>query len=83
MPDLLHPEIIKPLVDDACSSSRTVNVGNVNSVHIKLFARGSEPKTVVALLVGNQREAEISSEDHKGIIAFTDGINQGIRDLAA
>ena len=83
MVDLLHPEIIQPLVDEACATSRTVPVGDINSVNIKLVARGSAPKTVVALLVGAQREAEISSEDHRGIIAFTDGINQGVKALAA
>lgn len=83
MVDLLHPEIIKPLVDEACATNRTVTVGDINHVHIKLIARGAERKTVVALLTGPQKTVEVSSETHKGILAFTHGINQGVQALAA
>lgn len=84
MVDLLHPEIIKPLVDEACATKRVVTVGDINHVHIKLIARNGETQTnVVALLTGPQKSAEVSSEAHKGIVAFTDGINQGVQSLAA
>lgn len=83
MKNLLHPEVIRPCVNEAKLTKKVVRLGSINDVDIRFATLGPGPGAVTAILTGQHAIVDVCADFYPSVEAFTARINEVVNQMVS